>query len=478
MKRVGIDFVHRWARLGPRWLPFADTATAELPMGRLLRLSLFQISVGLATGLLVGTLNRVMIVEFGVAAWLVALMVSLPLVFAPFRALLGFRSDRHRSAFGWRRVPYIWFGSLLQFGGLSIMPFALLLLSGRHDGPPWVGSASAALAFLLVGAGMQIVQTAGLALAADLAPERVRPRVVAFLYTMLMVGMVGFGTLFGLLLGQFTPTRLVQVVQGAAVITVLLNFAAAWQQEPRGASTLRRSAPEPAFRDTWRRFVRTGRTLRFMVALGLGTAAFNMQDIILEPYGGQVLKLSVGQTTMLTALMALGALGGFFWGARLIGRGGDPNRVAAYGVLVGLAAFSAVIFAEPLGLPDLFRLGAVLIGAGGGLFAHGTLTYAMGLDRGGLNGLALGAWGAVQATVGGVAIALGGALRDLVSGLATHGVLGPVLTGPGTGYSFVYHLELALLFATLVAIGPLVRRDRGAPRSASPDPVGLADLPG
>ena len=30
-----------WMRLGPKYLPFADVATAELPMGRLLRLSLF-----------------------------------------------------------------------------------------------------------------------------------------------------------------------------------------------------------------------------------------------------------------------------------------------------------------------------------------------------------------------------------------------------------------------------------------------------
>ena len=170
MKRLGIGLIHRWGRLGPQWLPFADAATDELPLSRLLRLSLFQVSVGMATGLLVGTLNRVLIVELGVAAWLVALMVALPLVFAPFRALLGFKSDHHRSAFGWRRVPYIWMGSFLQFAGLSMMPFSLLLLGGDHNGPTWLGHAGAALAFLLVGAGMQTVQTAGLALAADLAP--------------------------------------------------------------------------------------------------------------------------------------------------------------------------------------------------------------------------------------------------------------------------------------------------------------------
>ena len=56
--------------------------------------------------------------------------------------------------------------------------------------------------------------------------------------------------------------------------------------------------------------------------------------------------------------------------------------------------------------------GRVGIGLGGGLFAVGTLYAAMKLEDGGYVGLALGAWGAVQASAAGLAIALGGALRD------------------------------------------------------------------
>ena len=475
--KLGMGLIQRWSRLGPRWLPFADAATAELPLPRLLRLSLFQVTVGMATGLMVGTLNRVLIVELHVAAWLVALMVALPLVFSPFRALLGFRSDTHRSALGWKRVPFIWMGSGLQFAGLSIMPFALLLLSGDHHGPVWLGHAAAALAFLLVGSGMQIVQTAGLALAADLAPDRVRPRVVALMYTMLLLGMIGFGAVFSLLLADFSPRRLIEVVQGAAVVTLVLNLAASWKQEVRRPqSRAERLAPGPSFAETWKRFAQSGRTLRFMVAVGLGTAAFNMQDIILEPYGAEVLKLSVGATTLLTALMAAGSLAAFGLGARLLTQGLDAMRLAAAGVLVGVVAFSAVIFAEPLLSATLFRAGVLLIGFGGGLFAVGTLTHAMGLDHQGLNGLAVGAWGAVQATLAGVSIALGGAVRDAITGLATTGALGDVLGSAATGYSFVYHIELYLMFATLIAIGPLVQAGQRGP--ASEGRFGLAQFPG
>ncbi len=462
-------------RIGPRLLPFADAATTDLPLGRLLRLGLFQVSVGMALVLLNGTLNRVMIVELGVATWLVALMVSLPVLFAPVRALVGFRSDTHRSLLGWRRVPYIWFGTLMQFGGFSIMPFALLLLSGDTDAHPLAGQIGAALAFLLVGAGVHTTQTAGLALATDLAPEAKRPRVVALLYVMLLLGMVASAAVFGWLLSDFGPVKLIQVIQGAAALTLVLNVVALWKQEPRRPALTAPHLPRPRFADRWARFWAAGRSSRVLVAVGLGTAAFSMQDILLEPYGAQVLGLTVGQTTTLTALMAGGTLVGFAWAARRLGRGGDPFRLAAVGALVGIVAFSVVVLSSPLGSPTLFRVGTVLIGLGGGLFSVGTLTAAMGLASDGEAGLALGAWGAVQATAAGAAIAVGGAIRDLVGGLAADGSLGPALADASVGYAFVYHLEIALLFATLVAIGPLVRTATD-PRSKSR--FGLAEFPG
>ena len=128
--------VHVWGGIAPKFLPFADAASEDLPLSRLLRLSLFQVSVGMALVLLVGTLNRVMIVELHVPASIVSIMVAIPLLFAPFRALIGFKSDNHRSELGWRRVPYMWKGSMVQFGGLAIMPFGLLVLAGAGLGGP------------------------------------------------------------------------------------------------------------------------------------------------------------------------------------------------------------------------------------------------------------------------------------------------------------------------------------------------------
>ena len=257
---------------------------------------------------------------------------------------------------------------------------------------------------------------------------------------------------------------------------MLLNIAALWKQEVRDPSRTRGGGGQH-FREAWRDFLAGGQAGRLLIALGLGTAGFSMQDILLEPYGGQILGLSVGATTALTALLAGGTLIAYGLAARRLQRGADPYRLAALGVLVGILAFAAVIFAAPLESALLFRLGAFLIGFGGGLFAVGTLTAAMDQATEGQSGLALGAWGAVQASAAGLAIALGGVIRDFFSGLATQGHLGIALNTPATGYGVVYHVEIGLLFATLVAIGPLAGKYRSLQRRQA-TPFGLAEFPG
>jgi BCD family chlorophyll transporter-like MFS transporter len=448
-----------WTRWGTRVLPFADVASPDLPLSRLLRLSLIQVSVGMSLTLLVGTLNRVMIVELDVPSTIVGVMLALPLLFAPFRALIGFRSDTHRSALGWRRVPFIYRGTMIQFGGLAIMPFALLVLAKSLNAalaPDWVGQMAAGVAILLVGAGIHITQTVGLALATDLAPEHQQANVVGLMYVSLLMGSIVSALAFGAFLVDFSPGRLIQVIQASAVITVFLNFIATWKQEARRPARLLTAPlpPPPTFKQSWDAFIVQNQAMRRLIAVGLGTLAFTMEDILLEPYGGQVLGLGVGATTKLTATFAGGSLVGFALASQLLSRGGDPFRMASAGALIGLPAFAMVMAAAPLQAPQMFTIGVLMIGLGAGLFGHGTLTATMNNAPPEQAGMALGAWGAVQATAAGMGAALGGGLRDL------GGKIG--LTGPwprvADGYMLVYGLEVALLIVTVLAMLPLIRR--------------------
>ncbi|MGC9417890.1 MAG: PucC family protein [Rhodovulum sp.] len=458
MNRLSRMAINGIASAGMRFMPFAEAASDDLPLSRLLRLALFQVSVGMAMVLLVGTLNRVMIVELEVPASLVGVMISLPLLFAPFRALIGYKSDTHKSALGWRRVPYIWKGTLLQWGGFAIMPLALIVLSGQEyaaGAPEWVGLVSAALAFLLVGAGVHTVQTVGLALATDLAPREDQPNVVGLMYVMMLVGMIISALLFGKLLENFFHAKLIQVIQGAAVMTLVFNVLAIWKMEARDRDRAYRQRvnpePDPSFGEAWALFMRGANPRRLLWIIGLGTMGFGLAEVLLEPYGGQVLGMSVASTTRLTATLAAGSLVGFALASRVLSRGADPMVMAGAGALAGLPAFALITFSATLQSPGIFIAGTALAGFGAGLFGHGTLTATMRAAPKEQVGLALGAWGAVQATAAGVAIALGGVARDLI-------LASPLsaLFGAATPYFFVYGAEFLLLAITLVVVYPLI----------------------
>ncbi len=450
--------LRKLAAIAPRYLPFADVATTDVPLSRLIRLSLFQVTVGMALVLLVGTLNRVMIVELAVPATLVAGMLALPLLFAPLRSFIGFKSDTHRSALGWRRVPYIWKGTMYQFGGFAIMPFALLVLSGYGeavDAPRWVGLCSAALAFLLVGAGVHIVQTVGLALATDLVKEEDHPKVVGLMYVMLLLGMVISALIYGALLENYTPGRLIQVVQGTAVLTVALNLLALWKQESRNRLRAQEmaSAPRAQFGVAWSGLMAQSGMVRLLVVIGLGTFGYGMADVLLEPYGGQALGLSVADTTKLTALLATGTLLGFALASRALGQGGDPARLAIMGALIGIPGFTAIVLASAFVGPMLFVIGTGLTGLGAGLFGHATLTATIRNAPPGQIGLSIGTWGAVQATCAGIGVALAGVVRDILLGQA--GLTGSQLHLP---YNVVFMIEIACLALAIIVAIPMAKR--------------------
>ena len=144
--------------------------------------------------------------------------------------------------------------------------------------------------------------------------------------------------------------------------------------------------------------------------------------------------------------------------------------MACNGALIGLPAFALVILAAPTGLSIAFLLGNFLIGFAAAVFAHATLTATMNQAPRAQAGLALGAWGAVQATAAGIAMALGGILRDLVdAAVEITGSFGSL--ADAVGYIAVYGLEIVLLVITIAVTIPLVRRTGRRRSGAAAGPV-------
>ena len=101
---------------------------------------------------------------------------------------------------------------------------------------------------------------------------------------------------------------------------MVLNGIALWKQEARNRDRVSKEKA-PSFRDSWAAYAKTGRAARRLLAIGMGTVAFSMQDVLLEPYGGKVLHLPVGMTTSLTALLAIGGAAGLGLAAKSLNRG-------------------------------------------------------------------------------------------------------------------------------------------------------------
>ncbi|MEX0340869.1 MAG: MFS transporter, partial [Arenibacterium sp.] len=228
-----------------------------------------------------------------------------------------------------------------------------------------------------------------------------------------------------------------------------------WKQEGRDRARATSQAQHPKFTEAWRGFAQVPDAMRLLVIIGLGTAGFGMAEVLLEPFGGQVLGMSVAATTKLTAVMALGSLVGFAVASRVLSREGNPAKVSASGALIGLPAFGLIILTAYMDNVVLFGLATLAVGLGAGLFGHGTLTATMRAAPRDQVGLALGSWGAVQATAAGVAIAIGGIIRDSLAGG----------TGASGAYLPVFWIEIGLLALAVAALVPLLLTRPGRQRA-------------
>lgn len=428
-----------------RWL---DTHPGVRRWLGVLRLGLFQFGMGVSLAPITGTLNRVLIDELRIPAVAVGFLIAIHYFVSPTRALIGFQSDVQRAAGRWR-TPYLVLGALLTYGGLALAPFTLILLSGDGSLSFVLAMLACTLIFLAYGIGVNIVETIYLATVSDITPAHERGQVLGVLWIMLVLGTVVSSFVLGQLLIDYNHIRLIQVMQGSAVVFIAMAFIAMFGQERMKPNGELVDVGEPIqVRQT------LGQSLRLLAAqaplrnlflvLFIATLGFATHDVLLEPYGGQVLGLSITETTQLTGLWGLGMLSGIAVAAIALWRARSPVLLISLGCLLGASGFFAVTMAGDSAWAFLFRPGAIVIGAGRGMFIVGALALVMSLVDRNHAGLFLGLWGISQALAQGFATIGGGLGRDVVQYLTGNVAL---------GYTVVYATSLSLL---LVAMGLLL----------------------
>lgn len=440
------------------------------PFGALavLRLGLVQASLGAMVVLSTSTLNRVMVVEMALPAFIPGLLLALHYVVQISRPRMG-----HGSDLGRRRSPWI-LGGMVVLGAGSWLAALATVLMGQPS--PAAGMVLALLAYSLIGLGVAASGTSLLALLAKRVPAPRRAAAATTVWILMIAGFVLTAVVSGHFLDPFSPERLLRVSAGVALAAIAVTALALLGLEgpglPTQAQTDAAGAPVAAaapasFKQALAEAWAEPRARRFTVFVFVSMLAFSMQDLILEPFAGLVFGLSPGATTQLSGTQHGGALLGMLAaaaaGSRWAGRHwGSVRSWTVWGCVASSLALLGLFSAGLQGPGWPLQANVFLLGLSTGAFSIAAIASMMGLagghagadadadteggaPAGGQEGVRMGLWGAAQA----LAFALGGLLGTSASDLLRWG-LGDI----GLAYGLVFLLDAGLfLWAARLAAG-------------------------
>ncbi|MBX7483526.1 BCD family MFS transporter [Qipengyuania qiaonensis] len=427
-------------------------ATLGLGWFAIVRLGLVQASIGAIVMLATSLLNRVMMVEYALAAAIPAGLVAWHYAVQLTRPLWGHGSDRGR-----KRTPWIIGGmATLAFGALMAVNATTLMAQN-----PVSGAAVAIMAFTLIGIGVGASGTSMLALlASGVAPER-RAAAAAVTWIMMVAGIVSSAGISGALLDPFSEQRLAFVASGVVIAALFVTALAVFRLEPStpfGVDAAARGQV-PSFPEALREILAETAARRFTLFIFVSMLAYSMQDLILEPFAGLVFDMTPGESTQLAGVQHAGVLigmivagiGGSAFAGRLpvdlrfwIVAGCSGSALA----LAGLAAGAIVGPGWPL-TANVFVLGLC-----NGLFAVAAIGAMMGLAGAGRKtreGVRMGVWGAAQA----IAFGLGGFAGALGVDIARR-----MQGQDGSAFQLIFAIEACLF---VIAAGLAVHATRKAP---------------
>jgi MFS transporter, BCD family, chlorophyll transporter len=404
------------------------------------RLGAVQAAIGAMVMLSTSLLNRVMVVEYAMAAAIPAGLVAWHYAVQLSRPLWGHGSDKGR-----RRTPWI-------IAGMAVLGLGVVLAVQGVI----VGSlALSVLAFTLIGGGVGAAGTSLLALLATQTRPDQRAAAAAITWIMMIVGIIITAGVAGSLLAPFSAARMVAVTSGVVGAAFVVAVIAVWGVEQGRVEAPARAAVD--FRSAVTEMLADSEARRFTGFVFLSMLAYSMQDMILEPFAGLMFAMTPAESTKLSGVQHMGVLVGML----LVGVGGRAFAKDAGGLrnwtvggcigsalaLVGLATAARVAPDWPV------AANVALLGFSNGVFAVSAIGAMMALAGAGgeaREGIRMGVWGASQA----IAFGLGG-LIGAVGVDAGRRMMG----ADGPAFALIFGIEAGLfLLAALVALRAVAGR--------------------
>lgn len=378
----------------------------------IIRLGTVQAAIGAMVMLATSLLNRVMVVEYGLAAAIPAGLVAWHYGVQMSRPLWGHQSDQSR-----RRSSWIVSGMGVLALGTMLAVDATVMMSGAGMLPVIL----AIIGFTLIGLGVGISGTALLALLASRVSTERKPAAAAISWTMMVAGIVVAAGVSGAYLDPFSEARLAVVCSIVVLAAFCLAMLALRGLEAGSLPVAAKPAGErngfsSALKEIWG----DDQARRFTYFVFISMLAYSMQDLILEPFAGFIFKMTPGQSTQLAGLqhsgILLGMLAAGAGGSLYAKRTGQNLKLwivlgcfGSAAMLAGLSLAASVGPAWPL-KANVFGLGVA-----NGVFAVAAVGAMLGLASDGNHsgeGARMGVWGASQAIAFGTGGLLGAVIVD------------------------------------------------------------------
>lgn len=380
--------------------------TSGLSWLSIVRLGLVQAALGAIVVLTTSTLNRVMIVELGLAAVIPGLLVGLHYGVQITRPVWGHKSDTGRS-----RTQWILGGlALLALAGTGAAATTLLF---EHSF--LLGILAAIIAYALIGIGIGASGTSLLALIAMKTAVERRAAAATITWMLMITGIIVTSIIVGAQLDPYSHERLIAVTAAAGIVAFGIGLIGVAGMEAKPSVDQRdEDSPTSSFRESLQDVLQDQEARLFTLFIFVSMLAFATQDLILEPYAGLLFGMTPGETTSLSGTQHAGVLLGMvlvgvstaIFGKRYPGLPRSFIVGGCFGSALALAALAVSTQSAPL-WP--LEVNIFLLGATNGAFAVaavGTMMILAGKGHKSNYGMRMGVWGAAQA----IAFGLGGVL--------------------------------------------------------------------
>ena len=425
--------------------------TIQFNWWRMAQLCSFQLGSAMGDILVTSIWNRFMISGLGVPAWPVGLLIALRYLLSPLSLWAGHRSDTVKFL-GFYRTSYIWLGRSLILISFPFLTLSLGMLSA--DQQSITGWVLAVACFVLYGTGTLLSGSPFLALVRDSAPKAKQGLAISVAETSLIIFFAITGISFSLWLSDGYDLAIFgQMVWFVVIVGGAFWFLGILRVEKNAISPKMRDLAQSHkkqidFRETLSLIWADSRTRIFFIFLSLATLSAWMQDVILEPFGAEVLGRPVGETTRFNSYWQTATVV-FLVGVSIWRRKQSPEKqkgVTQWGLSImglGMALLALESFAGGMRLVEISLL---VFGAGFGIYTFGGLSLmaVMSSDRNA--GAYLGLWTISILIFKGLGNFLGSVLRDVFLAVG--------LTGD-SAYGITFAVAAVGLLASVLVLGRL-----------------------